>query len=76
MASKCKKCGSKDNYNFALNIELCNPCIGEELESLEAENKQAIKFLEEALPYITCENHFQSGLITAIGTFLQALKGE
>ncbi len=48
--------------------------LTEEIEQLKAENEQAVKFLEEALPHITCENHFQSGLITAIGTFLQALK--
>ncbi len=28
----CERCGSKENYNFALNIGLCNPCIGKELE--------------------------------------------
>ncbi len=46
-----------------------------ENERLRAEHEQAIKFLEEALPHIACENHFQNGLIVAIGTFLQALEG-
>ena len=45
-----------------------------ELDRQAKENRQAVKFLEEALPHITCENDFQSGLITAIGTFLQAPK--
>jgi len=40
MASKCRKCGNKDDYNFALNIGLCNPCIGEELEQLHAEKRR------------------------------------
>jgi len=35
MANNCKKCGSENNYNFELNIGLCNPCIGKELERLE-----------------------------------------
>ncbi|KKL78869.1 hypothetical protein LCGC14_2020490 [marine sediment metagenome] len=47
--------------------------ISEIVGHLKAENEQAIKFLNEALPYITCENHYQSGLITAIGTFVQTL---
>jgi hypothetical protein len=34
MPSKCSKCGSKDNYNFALNIGLCNICISKELERI------------------------------------------
>lgn len=40
MANGCKQCGSKDNYNFALNIGLCNRCIGENLEQLQAENER------------------------------------
>lgn len=46
MASKCTKCGNTDNYNFALNIGLCDICIGEELEKikeLEIENKKLNK---------------------------------
>lgn len=35
MASKCTKCGNTENYNFALNIGLCDICIGEKLEELE-----------------------------------------
>ena len=35
MASKCTKCGNTDNYNFALNIGLCDICIGEELERIK-----------------------------------------
>jgi len=33
----CKKCGNKNNYNFALNIGLCDLCIGAELERLQTE---------------------------------------
>lgn len=46
------------------------------IEQLQAENEQAMRFLQEALPHIECINHFTNGLITAIGTFLQAQKGE
>ena len=35
MASKCTKCGSTENYNFVLNIGLCDPCIGGRIEELE-----------------------------------------
>jgi len=35
MVAKCKKCGNKDNYNFALNIGLCNSCIGNELDKID-----------------------------------------
>ena len=48
--------------------------LEEKCERLEKENKQAMKFLRDALPEIECVNHFQNGLITAIGTFLEALK--
>ena len=34
MANKCMKCGSTENYNFALNIGLCNICISKELERI------------------------------------------
>ncbi len=34
---KCTNCGNED-VNFAINIGLCDPCIGEKLERLEAEN--------------------------------------
>lgn len=40
MASECRKCGNKDNYNFALDIGLCNPCIWTELEQLQTKNEQ------------------------------------
>lgn len=49
-----------------------------QLQAKDKEIEQAIKFLEEALPQMACVTHFQNGLITAIGTFLEALnkKGE
>jgi len=40
MANKCEKCGSEDNYNYALNIGLCNSCIGAKLEAMETELKR------------------------------------
>ena len=40
--SECEKCGSKQNYNFALNIGLCNPCIHIKLEELQSENESLI----------------------------------
>lgn len=39
MASECTKCGDTEHYNFALNIGLCDPCIGERIEELEADAK-------------------------------------
>lgn len=36
MPSECKKCGNKDNYNFALNIGLCDTCISSEIEAKDA----------------------------------------
>jgi len=43
-------------------------------EQLQAENEQAVKLLRHALPEIKCVNHYQNGLINAIGEFLQALQ--
>ncbi len=37
MIRKCKKCGSEENYNFAINNGLCDSCIGEEFEQLQTE---------------------------------------
>ena len=34
----CTNCGSED-VNFAINIGLCDACIGERLEKLEDENE-------------------------------------
>lgn len=47
MASECKKCGSKENYNFALNIGLCNPCIGKRIKKLEDEIQEVSNQLLE-----------------------------
>ncbi len=71
-ASRAECCikNSKDN----INLIAANKLWEEKCLRLEKENEQAIKFLTEALPEIECVNHFQNGLITAIGTFLQALK--
>lgn len=39
------------------------------------EYEKLVKFLKDALPHIECKNNSQSGLITAIGEYLeQALK--
>ncbi len=46
MASKCKECGNEENYNFALNIGLCDSCIYEKVE--RAEQLQADLALEKA----------------------------
>lgn len=45
MASQCKKCGDKNNYDFALNIGLCSGCIGQELEQLQSENERLREFI-------------------------------
>jgi len=72
MASECRKCGSKDNYNFALNIGLCNTCISNELERI-TKLEEAI---EKAIPLICHDNDFV-GLseIKAIDILDRALKG-
>ena len=46
MAAKCTKCGNESNYNFALNIGLCNTCISARLEDLKAENEKYKTALE------------------------------
>ena len=33
----CTNCKSKDNYNFVINNGLCDTCIAERLDELEAE---------------------------------------
>ena len=48
MSNKCKKCGNKDNYNFAINNGLCNSCIEAELEQLQAKITKAIADIETA----------------------------
>lgn len=63
MASKCTKCGDTDNYNFALNIGLCNMCIGEKLEELEAENKE----LQEILHY----GNIDKTMVSVIGKAME-----
>lgn len=35
MARTCTECGNEDKYNFALNIGLCDSCIGEKLEQVD-----------------------------------------
>jgi len=72
MANECTKCGSKDNYNFALNIGLCNVCIINELERI----KELEEAIEKAIPLICDDNDFV-GLseIKAIDILVQALKG-
>ncbi len=47
MASKCTKCGDTENYNFILNIGLCDPCIGERIEELEAIEAGQLDFAKE-----------------------------
>lgn len=43
MASVCKNCGDINNYNFALNIGLCDPCIGAKLDKLESDQKMLLE---------------------------------
>jgi len=35
MAAECKLCGCLNDYNYTLNIGLCNRCIGEKLDKLQ-----------------------------------------
>ncbi|KKL61793.1 hypothetical protein LCGC14_2191760 [marine sediment metagenome] len=44
-------------------------------DKLKAENKRLRSFLQDALPHIECMTNSQSSLITAIGEYLQTLKG-
>ena len=39
-------CGNEEDYNFALNIGLCNGCIGEKLEQLEVDLAEKDKRIE------------------------------
>ena len=51
MSNQCTKCNSKDNYNFAIDNGLCNSCIAERLEQLEADlDKHRWIPVEERLP--------------------------
>ena len=43
MASKCTKCGNTENYNFTLNIGMCDICIGKELERAEELEQEIAK---------------------------------
>ena len=44
MPNTCKECGDKDNYNFALDVGLCNPCVGEKLEELDTAKEENQSF--------------------------------
>ena len=44
--SICETCGNEKDYNFALNIGLCNGCIGEKLEQLEVDLAEKDKRIE------------------------------
>lgn len=71
MIRKCKKCGSEENYNFAINNGLCDSCIGEEFEQLQAD----LKVVSEA--YLAkCRNKWVNIKVTrkAIKVAKQALK--
>lgn len=47
--NKCIKCGNKENYNFQLDIGLCNQCISAKLERMEDALRQ-IKNWSQAYP--------------------------
>lgn len=57
MSNKCEKCGKTDSYNFQLNIGLCNLCIMEELNRLQAENERLRKALKGL--YEHTKNNYQ-----------------
>ena len=57
-AKPCTKCGSPDNYNFALNNGLCDPCIGKELDRLKAE----LAALQEATRWIPVKERLPEDL--------------
>ncbi len=42
----CTNCDSKDDYNYSLNIGLCNRCIGEKLEGLEETVRWMLKDID------------------------------
>jgi len=50
--------------------------LRDELEKVWVERDKLRKLLNYALPHIECTNSEQSSLITVIGEYLQALKGE
>ena len=68
-------------YNKARDIgiqacETLEATKNKQIKRLEAENEKTQKLLQEALPHIECKNNSQSGLITEIGEYLQALEAE
>ena len=52
-------------------IKLLRPEVHVQETTCQVEKNQAVRFLQEALPHITCGNHFQNSLIDAIGIFLK-----
>lgn len=67
-------CGNEEDYNFALNIGLCNGCIGEKLEQLEqtiikvkAENQRLVEVNEVYWAFLGVEGRKKAN---------EALKGE
>jgi len=66
MPNKCEKCGNEKDYNFALNIGLCNQCIIAKIEKLE-------EALGDILEYDKTYGDMPASLTERIK---QALKGE
>ena len=77
----CEKCGNKNNYNFALNIGLCEPCIGEQLErhetALERIQTWAKAYPLEVFPKPTKDNFKQAAeVLKANGLSLDRISAD
>ena len=69
MASKCTKCGNTDNYNFALNIELCDICISEKLEQQDERIKELEAVMQRCIDAMKGSNCLEEQWLN------EALKG-
>ncbi len=65
----CTECGSEDDYNFSLNIGLCNACIGKKIERLEEENRWIP--VGERLPEPNENTHPQQSVIVKLATITE-----
>lgn len=66
-----KKYDKLDSFNVEMHLRHLN-----DYTSVQAENTRLKELLGEVLPHVECVNPIQSQLITEIGEYLEALKGD
>ncbi len=66
----CTKCKSTDNYNFVINNGLCDPCIAERLDELQAElasaNHDYAELQKERADYVAENTRLRAVIALAI----------